>query len=316
MRNLFPILLAALLLTACVDKDYDISDVDTDDITIGTDGDEETETSAFRIPLATVRVAMSDITDGEIDVKEIFAEADVWLPTALENDYVDIERLQNDPNYLDAILAELVDEMMRSDVKLREVTGKIREKYLERFHHLLPGMTGNVTDEEFYEVFKTAFRNDPALREQLTDEVCDLARSYLLDLGVDQLVYDVGHIDLSGDVVDMLAKNLDPQDSAPAKNTLHLYGEIASKLPLTIFFEAKFLPTDVRCPIRVDALLPNNEIQETRLYGEDLRQIVDGMQIIIPITFEKYYPGKGFDDTLEEQIVIKLRLVKRGGLTL
>lgn len=316
MRNLSPILFAGMLLTACVDKDYDITNVDTDNITIGTDGDEENAASQFRIPLATVRVTMDDIASGDVNVKEIFAEADVWLPTDLDGGYADIGRLKSDPDYLDAILSGLNEEMMRADEKMRAVTDLIRGKYLERFLHLIPGITGDETDEQFYEAFRTVFRHEPALRDRLSYEVGALARSYLTDLHVEALTYDAGHIDLSGDIVDMLSRNLDPRETAPAKNTLHLYGEIVSKLPLTMFIEAKFNPTAVRCPIRVDAQQPTNPIEETRLYEEDLRQIVDGMQIVIPVTFEKYYPGIGFDDTADDQIIIRLRLVKRGGLTL
>ncbi len=42
--------------------------------------------------------------------------------------------------------------------------------------------------------------------------------------------------------------------------------------------------------IRVE---PNvkTKIGETRLHENDLRQIIDGTEIILPVSLEKYYPG-------------------------
>ena len=57
-----------------------------------------------------------------------------------------------------------------------------------------------------------------------------------------------------------------------------------------------------------------NEIRETQLFESDLRQIIEGAEIILPVSLEKYYPG--YDFTSDQQIVITLRLIKRGGLKL
>ena len=57
------------------------------------------------------------------------------------------------------------------------------------------------------------------------------------------------------------------------------------------------------------------ESEETRLYAESLRQLVDNAAINIPVTLEKYYPGRGFE-TDKPQIEIKLHLIKHGGLKL
>ena len=42
---------------------------------------------------------------------------------------------------------------------------------------------------------------------------------------------------------------------------------------------------------------------------------MDNAAINIPVTLEKYYPGKGFE-TDKPQIEIKLHLIKHGGLKL
>ncbi len=310
MRKLALLFLAGTLLTACVDKDYDLTDIDTDGTAIGD------ETTVFRMPLATVHVGMKDIAESGTDIRSIFAEADVWLPTELDNGCADIQRLINDEAYVGGLLDDLSAEMMTSDAKLRAVTNQVWEKYKDEFLPLIPGITGKETADEFYEAFRTAFRSDATLRELLNDEVRTLARSYITDLRVDDLYYDVDGIDISGDVVDMLSKNLDPDAKPGEKNSLCLYGEIASKLPVSLRLAPVFNPTSVTCLVTVNARTEVNEIPETQLFEEDLRQIVDGMRITIPVTLTEYYRGMGFDETTSEpQIVINLRLVKRGSLT-
>ena len=49
MRTLSLLLLSGALMTACVDRDYDLSDLDFDNVAIGD------ENSEFRIPLAPCR---------------------------------------------------------------------------------------------------------------------------------------------------------------------------------------------------------------------------------------------------------------------
>lgn len=47
MRKFLPFLFAAALASSCIDNAYDLSNVNTDDVTIG---DEDSE---YRLPLAT-----------------------------------------------------------------------------------------------------------------------------------------------------------------------------------------------------------------------------------------------------------------------
>ena len=62
MRKLFLPILAGALLTACIDKDYDLENVDTDNIAIG--GDD----SKFEVPLARVLVTLEDIANGDLNI--------------------------------------------------------------------------------------------------------------------------------------------------------------------------------------------------------------------------------------------------------
>ena len=76
MRTLSLLLLSGALMTACVDRDYDLSDLDFDNVAIGD------ENSEFRIPLATVQVSMDEIAENGVNIEAIFREADIWLPSS------------------------------------------------------------------------------------------------------------------------------------------------------------------------------------------------------------------------------------------
>lgn len=309
MRKLILLLLSGVLSTACVDKDYDLGNIDTDNIAIGDEG------SQFRIPLVKVLVSKDEIKNNDGDIEKIFREADIWFPTQLPDDkFVDLVKLQNEPAYVNTLLRTLREEMQTSDAKLASVVDLVWDKYAADF---LPLLNLTAPDEQtFKTAFKTAYRNDASLREQLADEVSALARTYLTgSLGIDQLEYEVGHIDISSDIVDMLADNLDPEGTPNARNTLFLYGQITSGLPLSLRLDPRLSPTEVTFQVEVGVDKTSNDIPETQLFAEDLRQIVEGITIRIPVTLTEYYPGKGFSDD-QYQIVISLSLLKNGGLKL
>lgn len=309
MRKLILLLLSGVLSTACVDKDYDLGNIDTDNIAIGDEG------SQFRIPLVKVLVSKDEIKNNDGDIEKIFREADIWFPTQLPDDkFVDLVKLQNEPAYVNTLLRTLREEMQTSDAKLASVVDLVWDKYAADF---LPLLNLTAPDEQtFKTAFKTAYRNDASLRERLADEVSALARTYLTgSLGIDQLEYEVGHIDISSDIVDMLADNLDPEGTPNARNTLFLYGQITSRLPLSLRLDPRLSPTEVTFQVEVGVDKTSNDIPETQLFAEDLRQIVEGITIRIPVTLTEYYPGKGFSDD-QYQIVISLSLLKNGELKL
>ena len=306
MRKFLPFLFAAALASSCIDNAYDLSNVNTDDVTIG---DEDSE---YRLPLATVYVSMSELNEGGADLKTLFDEADIWLPSPLPGNaaYVDLRELQNTPETITPLLDALIDQMMDDDAKITAVADLLAEKYLATFLPLLPP---NTDPADFKPVFIEAFRNMPMLHDRLSGEVKSLAGSYLTELKVQDVTYDIGKIDIGGDVVDMLCENLDSEGTPNPKNTLHLYGSITSALPVSLRLVPYFSPTNVRFDVTVEPGI-TNEIRETQLFESDLRQIIEGAEIILPVLLEKYYPG--YDFTSDQQIIITLRLIKRGGLKL
>lgn len=308
MRKLPLLILAAGLLAGCVDKEYDLKNVETDQVAIG---DSESE---FRCPLMTIRVSMQEIADNGTDIENIFREADIWLPTALPDAYADIRRLGSDKAYVGELLDLLSDELLESDTKMDEVTELIwnTPAYRESIASSVPEL--DMDDmEEFRPSFRALYRTDPTLRETLDALVHSFAHNYLTALKVDDIVYDIDRIDLDDNVVDMLVENLDPEGTPDAKNTLHIYGTIDNRLPLSAEMQAQITPAQVEIPVTIEAKRADNPVAETAIYGEALRSIINGCQVVIPVTLDRYYRN-GFDNTADCQLLIQLHLVKRGGL--
>lgn len=310
MKKLPLLFLVGLLAAGCVDKEYDLKDVETDNIAIG---DSQSE---FRCPLMTIRVSMPEITDNGIDIENVFRETDIWLPTELPDAYVDIRRLVSDEAYVSTLLEQLVDELLVSDTKLDQVVELIWNTPAYR-----QSVTGSVPEldlddaDTFRSLFRSLYQNNAQVRELLDEQVRLLAHDYLTALQVDDITYDIDRIDLDDNIVDMLAENLDPEGTPDAKNTLHIYGTIANRLPLSAEIRARLRPTLIEVPVQIDAKSEENVIAETPIYGEDLRTLIHGCQVVIPVTLDRYYRN-GFDNTADCQLLIELHLVKRGGLKL
>lgn len=310
MKKLPLLFLVGLLAAGCVDKEYDLKDVETDNIAIG---DSQSE---FRCPLMTIRVSMQEITDNGIDIENVFRETDIWLPTELPDAYVDIRRLVSDEAYVSTLLELLVDELLVSDTKLDQVVELIWNTPAYR-----QSVTGSVPEldlddaDTFRSLFRSLYQNNAQVRELLDEQVRLLAHDYLTALQVDDITYDIDRIDLDDNIVDMLAENLDPEGMPDAKNTLHIYGTIANRLPLSAEIQARLRPTLIEVPVQIDAKSEENVIAETPIYGEDLRTLIHGCQVVIPVTLDRYYRN-GFDNTADCQLLIELHLVKRGGLKL
>lgn len=297
------LILAATATVACIDKEYDLTKIDTD-ITIG--GQE----SEFRIPLATIRVGMDEISQEGADIEALFDEADMWLPSPLPTEtdgYVDIVKLNaKDEAYVALLLDALEAQMLTGGEKLTQVAGLIWTNYSREFLPTL-GLPAGVDEETFKAAFMTLFRSDGAVRGEAKAQ----ARRYLTsNLRVEPVAYDIDRIGIDGDVVDMLAEGL-----GKAGGSLHIYGRIESALPVSLLLaEPRITPSEVVFDdIRVEAG-GASVIGQTELGEADLRQIVEGVRIEIPVVLEKYYPDKGFDGDLPDQLLIELRMVKRGGL--
>ena len=112
----------------------------------------------------------------------------------------------------------------------------------------------------------------------------------------------------------MLVDNLDPEGTADPRNTLQIYGSVTSALPLSLQTSPTFTGTAIRMEPFAVGPDEQNVVPETRLYEQDLRQVIDDVEIVLPLELLRYYPDQSFDE--QQQLVLKLHLRKRGGLSI
>ena len=238
MKNFLSLLCILSLCFGC-DKAYDLNKIESGDVTIGNDQSE------WIMPLAQITVGMDELQDGSADIRAIFDEVDIWLPTTLPGnaEWVDIVRLSSDGTYLDGMLEALIDEMLvPGSKKMDEVVDLIwsNEGYRERFTALIPADS----EELFKAEFKKFFGEDNEAGEALRDTMGELAREFLSQIKINTITYNAT-LDVDDDLIDMLADNLDPEGTVDPVNTLDLYGEVRSSLPVSFEVAADFSETNV-----------------------------------------------------------------------
>ena len=269
--------------------------------------------SEFRMPLMTVLVPMADLSANGEDIRSIFDEADIWLPTAATA--VDLVRLDSDPDYRTQLIAATVAEMHTSDAKLNAVIALSYEQYYASFAPVLGLDPAHPDPNAYAAAFGRIFASEE-LAGELEARIGEAATDYLTSIHIDPVEYTIDALGIDESVIDMLRDNLDPEGTPDARNTLYLYGSVASRLPVTMHVAPTFTPTDITFEFDVEAASPDSGIPQTQLFGDDLRQLVGGITVRIPVTLLTYYRDLGFDDAADSQLTIDLRLLKRGGLKL
>ena len=318
MKKLFLLFLFAGAVS-CIDNDYDLSNIDTDNVTIG--GDE----SEFRMPVAHICMSVNQLCQSSgqdaVSVLELYREADIWLPSTLPGnaEYVEVVRLGSDDAYLASLLEALFDEMDRSESKRMEVCELVANRYRQPFVDFLPSdvpsevrqQVTSASDEEAARLIAELYVQ---MRSQVSASITEIATTYLCDMQLDDVVYEIPGLDLSSDVRDMLVENLDPASVDNPVNALYLTGSIDCEFPFLFRLEPRIEQTHIDFgEIEVDNGRTTT-LDEVRFYTEDFDRLYMGSRLLMPVTVERYYPSRGID---ENQLVnIHLSLLKTGGLTL
>ena len=185
----------------------------------------------------------------------------------------------------------------------------------------MPGITVNngaveAQGETIQKVFvdgKEFFGEDNEAGEALRDTMGELAREFLSQIKINTITYNAT-LDVDDDLIDMLADNLDPEGTVDPVNTLDLYGEVRSSLPVSFEVAADFSETNVAiAPFLVEPD-EENDIAPVRLYKDDIRSLFSFFELNVDFMPQKYYPRIGFSDS--QSIRMMLHLKKRGGLNL
>ena len=286
MRKFLTIFTLSLLAVSCIDNDYDLSDIDTDDIGIGD------ENSVFTCPLMTLRVAVADIVNEQGDGQQAQQAYVQTLLTALQ------EEIDADA----------------SDRKLEQIARQIYAEYREDF---LPDyLPVDVDEAEYIAAFRTVYHQQ-ATHDLIWENIELFAARYLTtNLRIDVRPFVLSGIDVGADVRDMIV------GGDESKTSLSLFGDIATDLPVSFSAEPSF-EAEVEGSDRTLFSFPSFtvfptaeapvEIEETSVSADALTVIFDQeTRIELNMQLENYYPGRSLD--LGQGITINLKVRKKGGL--
>lgn len=321
MKNIIAIIAlgAILMLPSCIDEDFDLSNVESGDITIGNDDSE------FLMPLANVSMTLDEINqefgNDVVSITQLHDEVSVWIPSELPNDatYIDVTRLLNDDAYYDEIFEALYGELLTDEQKRADVSEYVIEKYREVLFDALEDSPNQLiasivealkplSNEEAAVMLSALFMANSA---EIKDIIYDLSFEDLSRLELGDVHADIPALDISDEIKDALLNNLDAADVQNPKNALYIYGTVESDFPCRLLLQPKIENTKVDMgEIAVDK--GEVAIDEVRVYKEDLQTIFDGSRLVLSLTVDRYYPYEEFDD--DSEITISLSMRKTGGL--
>lgn len=309
MKKLYLLLACSLFVVSCIDENYDLTNIDTDKIAIG---DQDTE---FRVPLALIHISSDEIQSNGIGLEEFFNEADIWLPEPLPAGAtdIDVEKLQSDQDYLLELIDALLEQMKTDDRKIDDVAGLIFDN--EKYHAVFdfPGLSvSQFADRrnEYLEAFHLAFHsNDIVLSEQLSAAIRKQASDYLNEMDhLDPVSYDLGEIEVGSDVIDMIVG-----DAADDQVVGALHGWVESRIPAELEIRPAFADTSVAFDLKL-LLNRRSDFEEVNIMRKDLEQIFDNARVEASFRMLRYTPRTY--DPRQEQLTIRMSLLKKGGLNL
>lgn len=103
------------------------------------------------------------------------------------------------------------------------------EGYRERFTALIPADS----EEPFQGGIQEVFRRGQRGWRSVARYDGRVAREFLSQIKINTITYNAT-LDVDDDLIDMLADNLDPEGTVDPVNTLDLYGEVRSSLPVSL----------------------------------------------------------------------------------
>ncbi len=220
---------AALAVSCNVDESYDISDVKTDNIVIGSDE------SVFDIPVATI-VFTGDDLDGftsssssgselmasasrsteTTGFTEIMNQVQIFLPSDYE---VDAEALSGDDSdaEVDELVGALTSELSSNSSKRDELADMLYENkdnsdYDDVFEVLGVDSSSDFSVSDLSSAIKTTVNDDEGLaylsdllKGVVTENIVNLLGDYM-EINIEQAL---GVVDIPSDVVDILNDNID-----------------------------------------------------------------------------------------------------------
>lgn len=298
MKKKFLFLAAVLAAaSACVDDGFDLSEVDTDDIVIGSDK------STFKVPLANITVKADAIQGDDSSLESILKDADLLISGRF--DKLDLHDLPADA------LVESLFDALRGDGNLRREVGEFLQggRYRSEIVQTLPpDLQGIGLDEVFSDHFDALYQ-----RQELRDAMKNVIGDYLGSINdrlpsVSVKMYGIG---IDEDLIGLLT----------GTGGLRLYGTVSNKMPLDGTAVLRLVKNDGSAEefLKLELVLDYTEASRdfsVDIDDEVLRALAGDMQMHVALDLASYYPGKPLADADGTVLELALKLEKQGGLNI
>ncbi len=327
-------LLSAMICAGCnVDQSYDLSNINNDNIGIGTDE------STFDMPLVTVTLDISSLlgSGGEVmsaptgradygslsvsDVLDMVNDITSFLPSVLDGEYaggINLDQL-SDETYVKGLVDLLFDEMTTDSQKRLALCEYILEEVTTDYADVLDGIltddiatyTAQECADELGDVLNDSDYADDivTLKASIVDEIIVCSADLVTDYSMTE---DLGSIDVDSSALDILSSNLEGES-----NYIQLFAEVTTNLPLTVTITPKLILSDSSELI----LASLSDLESGSELGiidsiEQLEIILASLVISADITINYFDPSAGSLDLTDKYLQIKLVVRKGGSFTL
>lgn len=297
MKKILLFVTVLAVASSCVDDGFDLSQVNADDIAIGSNE------SKFKIPLANITVKEDAIRGENDSLESMLKDADVLIPA----DFGKLD-LQNVP--ADALVEGLFDEL-RSDGSRRQEVGEFLENSKHR-NEVVATLPANLRELDLEEVFSHHFDilyDRKELRDKMKEIIVKSVDSFNETLPDINEAMDGFGID--EDMINMLT----------GTGEMRLYGTVTNLLP----FDGKaFLiltkkdgseETIVRLELPLDYTDPSQDFS-VNIDNAVLRGMTGSMEMHVSLELSFYYPRNPSSDADGTVLKIALKLEKQGGLNI
>lgn len=315
--------LSVVAMMSCnVDENYDLSNVKTDNIVIGTND------SVFDVPVATLTLTDEDFsnistksTTESMSFLEVITLVNAFLPS---DTVVDIDALTSDDNRteIDRLTEELVEELKSSDSKCMDLA-EILYTYMDDIEdepeikavceNLGLDVDNNPSVEDIYMAIKELVKDDE-LTGEFQDLLGDAVEINVVDGIKDYTNIDVeeelGTIEIPSDVVDIIKDNVDGIDSKLSiiATFEHNFPFDFDILPLTLVNDTTGDSISINLTLTGESVDPL-EIDIDRLIS--ILEDGSGARLVTTIDLKSYISGNESDYYLK----IKLSLRKSGAIS-
>ncbi len=279
---------AALAVVSCVNSDYDLNNLNTDNTTLGG------QNSVIEAPLMKVTLTLDDLIGGETtratvgdeltieEILELFNQITVLLPSdLLDGETIDLLRIAEYPedSYLRDIVSSLFEEINEDEDKFNEVVDVIWDNFIEYFSE---GSIDTSSKEAFAADLKRILSQSGAEDyeesqeyEDILTEIADVLSEYLFSYmnegaNVEVDLSDFADSDDATTISDLL---LGGDSNIKQEYILNISGH--SDLNIGIEIKITCEGTSIDSTIQI---APNSDIakHEILILKEDLEAILSG----------------------------------------